>query len=167
MSSGMIIIDIPLAITAILFFFLSWAYGWGLLIFFQDRFAWDLASVIGIASVISCTYSLVWIARQSLGVDPIPVLLQIPYDLAIVFLAALPGMTKVRIELRRTEEGRKREVIRLRCKVKEQSELINNIENILDKHEQKAQQRIDELIKVFEMQGRAKELLKEHLNNMN
>ena len=105
----MIWFDLPLVVTAIFFFLISWLYGWGLLQWHRDDFAWDLAATIGIASIISCTYAFVWIARLSLGYEPIPTLLQIPYDLAIVFLVALPGMTWVRLELEKYRQRCKQE----------------------------------------------------------
>lgn len=101
----MIWLDAPLIFTCIFFFFLSFAYGDGMLrvkMFgkdMKDEFAWDLAATVGIASVVSCTTVFVWLVRQAMGITPLPNIYQVPFDLAMVFLSALPGMTLHRIRL--------------------------------------------------------------------
>ena len=93
----MIWIDWPLFLTGLFFFLLSWLYAFGLLHFFRYNFRWSLASVVGIASVISVTYVTVW---QMRGAGE----LQAVWDLAIIFLCALPGMTCVDYQLMEDEE---------------------------------------------------------------
>lgn len=148
----MIWIDLPLATTAIFFFVISFLYGWGLLQWHRDDFAWDLAATIGIASIVSCSYSFVWIARLSLGYEPIPTLLQIPYDLAIVFLAALPGMTWVRVELERYKQQYKQEkdneIRRLRRVVAYQNEKLRSIQNTIKIEGEEALPRVESILKM-------------------
>jgi len=82
-------IDVPLIAVAIFFFLVSWLYAWVLFRYLPlQHFSWSLVSVIGIASVVTLVYVFVWQLR------PTPPL-QAVLDLAIVFAAALPGMTWV------------------------------------------------------------------------
>jgi len=118
----LIIMDWHLALTCALFFVISFAYGWGLLFFFRDKFSWSLASVVGIASVVIMTYILIWQLR-GLGNDSI----QPVYDLALVFLSALPGMAWVDFELR-TDNGQK---VRIRELLKEQKETKEMLREVL------------------------------------
>ena len=157
-------LDLPLAITAIFFFLISWLYGWGLLRWHRNDFAWDLAATIGIASIVSCTYSFVWTSRLSLGYEPIPILLQIPYDLAIIFLVALPGMTWVRVELRKDERTKEQQIEELKRRVLEQDEMMCSIEAII---REEGQRSLEEIIKVLEMRDEAKSMLREHINSLN
>lgn len=109
----MILIDWPLGLLALSFLvFFSPIYAWGMLKWFSSvedrplvkdgrlqkppyRFSWAIASVIGIASVVSMTYVFVWQLR---GIqEPI----QAVWDLAIVFLAALPAMVVVDQKLKK------------------------------------------------------------------
>ena len=89
--------DWPLALTGLFFFLLSWLYAFGLLHFFRYNFRWSLAATVGIASVVSVTYVMVWQVRGASE-------LQAVWDLAIVFLCALPGMIYVDYQLMEDEE---------------------------------------------------------------
>lgn len=120
----MIWLDWPLFGTILLFFVLSWFYGWGLVQFFGHNFRWSLAAVVGIASVISLTYVLVWQVR-GLGSDT----LQPVWDLALVFLAALPGMTWVDYKLKTYRENGQK--TRIRELLKEQKEAKMMLREIL------------------------------------
>lgn len=156
----MIFFDVPLVLTAALFFVLSWLYGWGLLKFHRYRlervrlervqFAWDLASIVGIASVVSCTYSLVWMVRGGQPVAPI----QIPYDLAVVFLFALPGMTWVRVMLRDDDARKMRHITRLEERVQRQEQMMKSIEVIVKSEGDRA---VSEIIKVLDVTCRTAE----------
>jgi len=110
----MIMMDWPLAITALLFFVISWPYAWGLLRFFGNNFHWDKAAVLGILFVTSGTYTFVWTIRRVLGYELSPVVFeQCVYDLFIVFSAALPGMMFVRYQLVKRRRAQYQELIRL------------------------------------------------------
>jgi hypothetical protein len=150
----MLWLDLPLVATAGFFFAISWLYGWGLLHFFRHNFRWSLAATVGIASVVSCTGIFVWQVR-GLGVDT----LQPVWDLAIVFLAALPGMIWTDLVMADDRERGKRQLARLEKQVREQDEMIAAVERIIAKHEAKAQQRIDELVRIFEMREKAREYI--------
>jgi len=109
----MILIDCELGLLALSFLiFFSPIYAWGMLKWFNShedrplvkdgklqkppyRFSWSIASVIGIASVVSMTYVFVWQLRG------IPTPLQPVLDLAIVFLSALPAMIAVDQKLKK------------------------------------------------------------------
>lgn len=157
-SEKMITVDLPLILTASFFFIISWAYGWGLLKFFRHRFAWDMASVVGIVSVVCCTFTFVWMVRLWLGYnEPLYVVYsQVLVDLAIVFYAALPGMTWVRVVLRKDEQARREEIasqrkeivdlqetIVLLCEREQQNDaMLRSIEAIIKQEGEKSLKRI-------------------------
>jgi hypothetical protein len=113
----MILFDWPLVATMALFYLISWVYGWGLLHFFRYEFHWDKAAVMGIASVTSITFLIVWTVRlYILGYSEpsLATVTQFVWDLMWVFFAALPGMMKVREVLVSDQQEMKAELKQLR-----------------------------------------------------
>jgi len=113
----MILFDWPLVATMALFYIISWVYGWGLLHFFRYEFHWDKAAVMGIASVTSITFLIVWTIRLSLldySEPSLATVTQFVWDLMWVFFAALPGMMKVREVLVADQRAMKAELKQLR-----------------------------------------------------
>ena len=163
----MIWFDIPLIIVAVLFFILSWLFGWGLLYFFRYDFRWHRASVVGILSVVSCTGTLVWYLRYgSLAWELI-------WSLFVVFAAALPGMILVDIELQKDKAKIANEIIRLhiemyrlQCRIKEQGTFIEAIRTIIIDQSEKTQARIvEEITEILNLKNEAKKFI-EHLDCM-
>lgn len=154
----MIFVDLPLTATAMFFFVLSFAYAWGMLnvrIFRQDMrdtFAWDLAATVGIASVVSCTTVFVWIPRGQI-VD----ILQVPYDLAIVFLAALPGMTYHRYKLNEYRDCKKN-------RSDNQLEMLQEQTREILKQQRDTKLMLSEVLTLIGMRQEAKEYLKQVIN---
>lgn len=157
----MIVLDLPLILLSIFFFLISWAYGWGLVHFFGDKFRWSLAAVTGIASVISCTYVFVWQVR---GIEP----LQAVFDLAIVFLAALPGMTYVDYKLKEKDNkifGAGIEYGK-QAYLEEFQELRIHTREILERQKE-IQQTLQEAMSLWGMRREAEEYLKQYQKNLN
>ena len=155
---GILVIDWPLAITAVLFLILSGLYGWGLLRFFRYNFYWHRASVFGILTVVCCTGTLVWYSRYG------SLAWELVWSLFIVFSAALPGMVWAGLVLYNDSKRDREEIDRLRKKVLQQCELMHSIETIVRREGQKS---VEEIIKVLDMRDQAKEMLKSHVNNLN
>lgn len=144
----MILIDWELGLLALSFLiFFSPIYAWGMLKWFNShedrplvkdgklqkppyRFSWSIASVIGIASVVSMTYVFVWQLRG------ISTPLQAVWDLAIVFLAALPGMIWVDNKLKKNLIDKLyrlgRQIGNLHAQIRSLQVLLNTYEARLD-----------------------------------
>lgn len=117
----MILIDWPLGIAALVFFGISWLYGWGLTKFFGDDpergrwFLWDWASVCGIFFTASLTYVFVLLVRKAIGWELTwGVLEQVVWDLFVMFAAALLAMRRVRIKLVERRQRWYAELVQLR-----------------------------------------------------
>lgn len=131
------LIDWRLFILSLLFLlFFSPIYAWGMLKWFYStsdksilkwnrdkkrftiqkppyRFSWSIASVIGIASVVSMSYVAGLLSLQDV------------FNLAVVFLAALPGMIFVDMQLKKN----------LTNKIQELKNQIKVLTTLLDMYE--------------------------------
>lgn len=156
----MLWVDLPLIVVSALFLVLGFLYGWGLLRWFRDDFRWSYASVMGILSVVSVVGTLVWYPRYG------DLAWELVWSLFVPFSTALAGMLWVDRVLRQDRALRDLRLAQLEERVLEQDELLEKVEQIIDRHEQRAQERIDEIIRIFRMEQEAHRLM-EHLNHLN
>lgn len=154
----MTLINLPLAILAILFFgFFSPIYAWGMLRWFHSssdrtiikwdndkkryklqsppyRFSWSIASTIGIASVVTMSHVFGLVSLQDV------------WNLAIVFLAALPGMIYV-------DQKLKKNLIDKIANLKKQIGHLYTILRAYEAHFDDLQKRVQEVDKKEELRN--------------
>jgi hypothetical protein len=157
-DNEMIWMDLPLAGTMIFFLLLSFLYAWGMLNVpvmgydLKEQFAWDLAAMAGIAVVVSFATVFVWEIRLVLGINPLPTVHQVPWDLWWIFSAALPGMTFHRIRLNQYRQRRA-------DKSDGQLMALQDRTREILRHQKETKQMLTEVLTLIGMQREAKEYL--------
>ena len=144
-------------------------YAWGLIKYFRHNFRWDLASVVGILTVVSITLlSNHWRGQNDIYIFYL--------ELTVNFLFALPSMMKVAKVLGNDKKLLKRQlkfaqtniislVSKLDAQKIERREMLSEVERIVGNQKFNEQEMFFETLKViYNFQKQAEEIINSRNN---